>query len=76
MASTWHAVETDLDWILRPLSWGSFVIIEYDVPRLGDDAPYVQAAPDPCGCQPVTDSESSASGATALPARALPATAV
>ena len=49
MAGSWRVLAEDLDSVMSILTWGSFVIVEYDSARQGQDAPYVQAAPGPHG---------------------------
>ena len=58
MASSWQVLAEDLDSVMSILTWGSFVIVEYDSARQGQDAPYVQAAPGPHGWYVELESES------------------
>lgn len=49
MDNGWADIRERLELVLSYLSWGSFVIVEYDTATLGDLSPYSQAAPGPRG---------------------------
>jgi len=49
MANSWRVVAEELATVALTLTWGSFLILDYDPTRLGENCPFVQAAPGPPG---------------------------
>lgn len=49
MARTWADLLVEITAVVEGLRWRQFIVVDYDAVRLGDDAPYAQAACEPAG---------------------------
>lgn len=60
MTRTWLETVVELDTVIAGMRWGQFVIVDYDLCGLRNEAPYAQAACDPHGWYAEVASETNA----------------